>query len=154
MDKIFALPPGVDFATELVRGLRERFAGQPPEAMAQVTLFLNSQRMRRRVTEAFAQGTATFLPRLLVLSDLAQHPILSDLPAAPSALGRQLELARLIERLLTTQPNLAPRAALFDLAQSLGLLVDEMHDEGVLAKALSALDVTGHSEHWARTQQF
>ncbi|MFM2351128.1 MAG: hypothetical protein RIR04_2094, partial [Pseudomonadota bacterium] len=154
MDNIFALPPGVDFATELVRGLVERFAGQPPEAMAQATVYLNSQRMRRRVTEAFAQGKATFLPRLLVLSDLAQHPILSDLPAAPSALGRQLELARLIERLLTAQPNLAPRAALFDLAQSLGLLVDEMHDEGVLAQALSALDVTGHSEHWARTQQF
>ena len=154
VDNVFALPCGVDFATELVRGLVERFAGQPPEAMAQAIVYLNSQRMRRRVSEAFAQGKATFLPRLLVLSDLAQHPILSDLPAAPSALGRQLELARLIERLLTAQPNLAPRAALFDLAQSLGLLVDEMHDEGVLAQALSALDVTGHSEHWARTQQF
>ena len=88
MNNIFALPAGVDFATELVRGLRERFAGQPPEAMAQATVYLNSQRMRRRVTEAFAQGKATFLPRLLVLSDLAQHPILSDLPAAPSALAR------------------------------------------------------------------
>jgi double-strand break repair protein AddB len=154
MDNIFALPCGVDFATELVRGLVERFAGQPPEAMAQATVYLNSQRMRRRVTEAFAQGKATFLPRLLVLSDLAQHPILSDVPAAPSALGRQLELARLIEGLLTAQPNLAPRAALFDLAQSLGLLVDEMHDEGVLAEALSALDVREHSEHFARTQRF
>ena len=154
MANIFALPPGVDFATELVRGLVDRFATRPPEEMAQVTLYLNSQRMRRRVTEAFALGKATFLPRLMVLSDLAQHPILSDLPAVPSALGRQLELARLIERLLTAQPELAPRAALFDLAQSLGLLVDEMHDEGVLAEALSALDVTGHSEHWARTQQF
>ncbi len=154
MDKIFALPPGVDFATELVRGFADRFAGRPPEAMAQITLYLNSQRMRRRVTEAFVQGKATFLPRLMVLSDLAQHPILSDLHPAPSALGRQLELARLIERLLIAQPDLAPRAALFDLAQSLGLLVDEMHDEGVVAQALSALDVTGHSEHWARTQQF
>ena len=154
MNKIFALPVGVDFATELVRGLMERFADHPSEAMAQVTLYLNSQRMRRRVTEAFTQGKATFLPRLLVLSDLGQHPVLSDLPPAPSALGRQLELARLIEGLLTAQPDLAPRAALFDLAQSLGLLVDEMHDEGVVADAFSALDVTGHSEHWARTQQF
>jgi double-strand break repair protein AddB len=154
MDNVFALPCGVDFATELVRGLTARLCDQPPEAMAQVTLYLNSQRMRRRVIEAFVQGKASFLPRLWVLSDLGQHPILSDLPAAPSALGRQLELARLIERLLTAQPDLAPRAALFDLAQSLGLLVDEMHDEGVVASALSALDVTGHSEHWARTQEF
>jgi ATP-dependent helicase/nuclease subunit B len=84
MDNIFALPCGVDFATELVRGLAERFAGRPPEAMAQITLYLNSQRMRRRVTEAFVQGKATFLPRFLVLSDLAQHPILSDLHPAPS----------------------------------------------------------------------
>lgn len=154
MNKVFALPPGVDFATELVRGLTTRLEGQPPEAMANVTLYLNSQRMRRRVIEVFLQGRATFLPRLMVLSDLGAHPILSDLPPPPSALGRQLELAQLIERLLTAQPNLAPRAALFDLAQSLALLVDEMHDEGVVAKTLSALDVTGHSEHWARTQQF
>lgn len=153
-DKVFALPPGVDFASELVRGLQERLQGQPPEAMARVTLYLNSQRMRRRVTEAFLRGAAGFLPQMHVLSDLAQHPILADLPPASSALRRQLDLARLIDGLLQAQPDLAPRAALFDLAQSLGLLLDEMQDEGVSAETISGLDVSGHSDHWARTQAF
>ena len=80
-DKVFGLPPGVDFATQLVLGLVERLLGQPPEAMAQVTLYLNSQRMRRRVTEVFVQAGASFLPRIYVLSELAQHPD-SGRPAA------------------------------------------------------------------------
>ena len=153
-DKVFSLPPGVDFATELVRGLVERLAGQPVEAMAQVTLYLNSKRMRTRVTEVFAQGAASFLPRMFVLSELAQHPSLADLPPPSSPLRRQLDLARLIDGLLRAQPDLAPRSALFDLARSLGLLLDEMQDEGVTAETISALDVSGHSAHWARTQAF
>ncbi len=154
MAKVFALPPGVDFATELVRGLVERLEGQPPEAMAAVTLYVNSQRMRRRVIEVMVNGNASFLPRMFVLAELGQHPTLADLPPPPSALRRQLDLARLIEGLLVLQPDLAPRAALFDLAQSLGALLDEMQDEGVAAETLSTLDVSGHSEHWARTQAF
>jgi ATP-dependent helicase/nuclease subunit B len=45
---LFALPPGVDFPAELVAGLMQRMAGKPPEALARVTLILNTQRMRRR----------------------------------------------------------------------------------------------------------
>lgn len=153
-DKLFFLPPGVDFATELVRGLTLRMQDQPPEAMARVMLYVNSQRMGRRVTEAFVQGRASFLPRIHVLSDLARHPILADLAPPTTALRRHLDLARLIDGLLQAQPDLAPRAALFDLAQSLGQLLDEMQDEGVSAETLSNLDVSGHSEHWARTQAF
>ena len=51
---LFHLPPGVDFATELVLGLQERMAARPPEDTARVRLFLNSQRMRRRVIEVVA----------------------------------------------------------------------------------------------------
>lgn len=153
-DNVFALPPGVDFARQLVLGLIERLAGQEPEAMARVTLYLNSRRMARRVTEAFVTRGASFLPRIHVLSELAQHPILADLPTVTTGLRRQLDLARLIDGLLHAQPDLAPRAALFDLARSLGLLLDEMQDEGVSVETISALDVSGHSEHWARTQAF
>ncbi len=152
-EKVFYLPPGVDFAAQLVLGLKERIAGGP-EAMARVNLYLNSQRMRRRVTDGFVQSGASFLPRMYVLSELAQNLILADLPAPASALRRQLDLARLIDGLLQAQPDLAPRAALFDLARSLGLLLDEMQDEGVAAETISALDVSSHSEHWARTQAF
>lgn len=44
---VYALPPGVDFPRALVAGLRARFADKPPEALARVTLYLNSGRMRR-----------------------------------------------------------------------------------------------------------
>lgn len=150
---VFTLPPGVDFATELVAGLRERMAG-PPESMATVRLFLNSERMRRRVIAGFTAQGAGFLPRIAVIKDLAQDPILADLPQGTSALRRQLDLARLIGKLLEAQPDLAPRAALYDLADSLARLLAEMQDEGVGAGVIAGLDVSNHSAHWARTQAF
>ena len=149
MAELSFLPPGVDFATELVAGLQSRH----PD-LSGVTLFVNSQRMARRVTERLTQGAPSFLPRLHVLSDLGRHPILADLPPPPGRLSRLLDLSRLIERLLSAQPDLAPRAALFDLSQSLAALADEMTDEGVSPETLAGLDVSGHSAHWARTQAF
>jgi double-strand break repair protein AddB len=149
MAEIAYLPLGVDFATELVAGIRARHANP-----GRVTLFVNSQRMVRRVREVFAAGAPSLLPRLHVLSDLGRHPVLADLPPATPRLARLLDLSRLVERLLSAQPDLAPRAALFDLAQSLGALADEMQDEGVGPETLAALDVASHSAHWARTQTF
>ena len=151
---VFTLPPGVSFAAELVAGLQDRLAGQPPEAMARVQLFLNSQLMRRRVTEVFTTAGPGFLPRMTVVTELANHPILADLPAASDRLRRKLLLARLITPLLDAQPDLAPRSALFDLADSLAELMDEMEDEAVAPDRLAALDVSTHSAHWARTQAF
>ena len=151
---LFHLPPGVDFAAELVRGLKERLAGQRPEAMARVRLFLNSQRMRRRVTDAFTTGGASFLPRMDVVSDLQGDPVLADLPRPAPDLRRRLELARLVGALLSAQPELAPLSARFDLAESLARLLTEMQDEAVTPEAIAALDVSTHSAHWARTQEF
>ena len=48
MRGVFALPLGVDFPRALVAGLLSRMAGHPPEAMVRVTLYLNTNRMRRR----------------------------------------------------------------------------------------------------------
>jgi double-strand break repair protein AddB len=69
-------------------------------------------------------------------------------------LRRRLELSQLILRLLEAQPDLAPRTALYDLSDSLARLMDEMQDEGVSPDALAALDVSDHSAHWKRTQDF
>jgi double-strand break repair protein AddB len=151
---LYHLPPGADFATDLVLGLQDRLAGRPPEAMAKVTLFLNSQRMRRRVTQVMTARGATFLPAMRVVSDLGDDPALSDLPPQVPDLRRRLELAALVKGLLRVQPELAPMAARFDLAESLGDLLAEMQDEAVTATALADLDVSGHSAHWARTQAF
>ena len=151
---LFYLPPGVDFATELVLGLQDRMAGTPPEAMAQVTLFVNSQRMRRRVTEVMTAQGAGFLPKITVVSDLVDDPFLLYLPPQTPDLRRRLELAKLVKGLLLALPELAPMTARFDLADSLADLLTEMQDEAVTAEAIAALDVSGHSAHWARTQAF
>lgn len=152
MNGVFALAPGIDFPAALVAGLRARMAGQPPEAMAGVTLYLNTQRMRRRVTELLVAEGAAYLPRLALVTDLGAG--IPGVPAAVSGLRRRLELTQLVAGLLQAQPDLAPRAALYDLADSLAGLMDEMHGEGVSPDAVAAVDVSDHSAHWARTKAF
>lgn len=149
---LFALPPGVDFPAELVAGLRARMAGQPPEAMAAVQLYVNTARMRRRITDLFVAEGAGFLPRIRLVTELDR--LIPGLPAAVPPLRRRLELTRLIAGLLDAQPDLAPRSALYDLADSLATLMDEMQGEGVPPSAIAGLDVSDHSAHWQRTQAF
>jgi len=151
--RVFALPPGADFPAALVDGLQARMASEPPEAMAQVTLFLNTTRMRRAVREVLAARGATFLPKLRLVTDPGTGPLGGPRPEM-TPLRRRLELSQLISRLLDAQPDLAPRAALFDLSDSLAALMDELQDEGVSPEALAALDVSDHSAHWKRTQDF
>ena len=69
-------------------------------------------------------------------------------------LRRRLELTGLVSKLLDAQPDLAPRTALFDLADSLATLMDEMQDEGVFPDDIAALDVSDESGHWQRALTF
>ncbi|MWD29628.1 double-strand break repair protein AddB [Aquicoccus sp. SCR17] len=152
--RVFALAPGVDFPHALVEGLRARMRGQPPEAMARVTLIVNTARMARRITALFDEGAAGFLPRIRLLTDLGKGPDFADIPPAIAPLTRRLEIVELVSHLLEQSPDLAPRAHLFDLADSLARLMDEMQGEGVSPDDVAALDVTDQSGHWARAQQF
>ena len=152
MKGIYALAPGIDFPAALVAGLRTRMASQPPEAMAGVTLYLNTNRMLRRVTELLIAEGASYLPRLALVTEI--NADVFGVPTAISGLRRRLELMQLVSHLLKAQPDLAPRTALYDLADSLAVLMDEMQDEGVLPNAMTAIDVSEHSAHWARTKTF
>lgn len=151
--RLFALPPGVDFPQAFARGLRSRLSGLPPEAMARVTVLVGTARMRQRIATALAVEPG-LLPRLRLITDLGTDTPLPGLPSAVPALRRRLELSVLIGRLLDHAPDLAPRAALYDLADSLADLLDEMQGEGVPPERIAALDVSEHSAHWARTQGF
>ncbi len=151
---VFAIPPGADFPKALVDGLRERFANDPPEALARVELVVNSARMQRRVRDVFDKGPAGLLPRIRLLSDFGGAAFASDIPAAVSPLRRRFELVRLIAQLLETQPDLAARASLFDLADSLATLMSEMNGEGVTADDIEALDISDQSGHWERSLAF
>ncbi|WP_170391399.1 double-strand break repair protein AddB [Ruegeria arenilitoris] len=152
--RVFAVPPGADFPQALVRGLRARCDGHPPEALARVQLVLNTRRMARRVRELFDQGPPCLLPRISLVTDLGESVDLDQVPPAVPPLRRRLELTQLVARLLDQQPDLAARSSLFDLSDSLAALIEEMQGEGVPPEAIRQLDVTDLSGHWARTQAF
>lgn len=152
--RVFRVPLGVDFPKALVRGLLRRRPDESPEALARVQLVVNTRRMARRVRALFDAGPPVLLPDIRLLTDLADPVALADLPPPVSPLRRRLELVQLVSRLLDAQPDLAPRSSLYDLADSLARLMDEMRDEGVPADAIEALEVEDQSGHWARIKSF
>ena len=152
--RVFALPPGVDFPRALIDGLVARTEAQPPDALARVQLIVNTRRMARRIRDLFDAGPPRLLPRLSLVTDLGEVGDMARLPPPIPPLRRRLDLARLIGELLDRQPDLAARAALYDLADSLAGLIDEMQAEGVTPQTIRDLDVSDMSVHWARAQAF
>lgn len=151
--RLFALPPGADYARALIAGLEARL-GTGPEALARTTIFVNTERLRRRLMAVWAEGPPRLLPRIRTVAELADDPLLSEAPLPAPALVRRLELTAAVAALIERQPDLAPRAALFDLAASLAGLIGEMEEEGVTPDDLARLDVSDHSAHWARSLVF
>lgn len=152
--RVFGLPPGADFPKLLAQGILARLQGKGPEACARVMVLVNSARMRNRLREELIGHGPGLLPRIRLVSDPL---IFSDVAAAPPPvppLRLRLELAQLVEKLLHAAPDLAPRSAIFDLADSLAMLFSEMQAEGVSVETLRALDVRNHSGHWQRALQF
>ena len=152
--RVFSVELGVDLPRALVSGLETRLADQPPEAWARVEIYVSTRRMQRRIQAILAEGPPRLTPRIRTISDLGRDPGFADLPAPVPSLRRRLELTRLIASLLKVQPDLAPRAALFDLADSLAGLMEEMQTEAVSPAHLQQLDVANHSAYWARSLKF
>ncbi|MCO8143762.1 double-strand break repair protein AddB [Rhodovulum tesquicola] len=152
--RLFGLPPGTDFPAAFLTGLEQRLADAPPDAWARTEIWVNTQRMRRRLQDLLAASPPRLWPRIRLVAELGSHPVLADLPAPPSPLRRKLELATLVGKLLEIEPDLAPRSSIFDLADSLARLMDEMLAEGVDPQALDRLDMGDLSAHWARSRRF
>lgn len=144
--RVFGVPPGADFPRVLAQGLRDRLRPHPPEAIARVEVLVNTARMQVRLRDALMDLGPGFLPRIRLISDLAEGE------GAP--LRTRLELAQLIRQLLQSQPDLGPTSAAFSLAESLFSLLDEMQGEGVSLDVLDSLDVSQHSQHWDRSLRF
>ncbi len=150
--RCFALPPGCDFAKCLLDGIAARLNGQGPEALAKVEIFVNTRRTARRLQELYQAGPPGFLPQIRVITDLAHEPVLgADIPAAVPALQRLLELSQAVATLLDKAPELAPRSSVFDLAEQLAHLMDEMQGEGVEPSVFARLDVANHAAHWGQS---
>ncbi len=152
--RVYAIPLGVDFPKALVDGLRQRAQDRPPDALARVRLIVNTRRMARRIRALFDQGPPCLLPKITLITEPGEEWHLGDIPEAVSPLRRRLELVQLVTALLDKRPDLAPRSSIYDLADSLVQLMDEMHGEGVAPEAIDALDVSDQSGHWARITSF
>ena len=152
--RVFGVPIGVDFPKALVNGLLERNRDRPPEAVARIQLIVNTRRMARRIRNLFDAGPQMLLPRINLITDLGEHWGLANIPDAVPPLHRRLELVQLLSALLERQPDLAPRSSLYDLADSLAALMDEMQGEGVSPDAIETLDLTDQSGHWERIKSF
>ncbi|WP_299684625.1 double-strand break repair protein AddB [uncultured Tateyamaria sp.] len=152
--RLFGCAPGVDFPRALLDGLTARMVGTSPDAMARVTILVNTQRMARRLRDLFEAGPPRLLPRIGLLTQL--DTLLPDAPLAPAtpALRRLLELEPLVAKLIEQERDLNTSSASFDLARSLAQLMDEMQGEGVSADRIMGLDVSDQSGHWARAQKF
>lgn len=152
-NRLFGIPLGLDFPQAVVAGLEQRLKRAAPEDWARVTLIVNTRRMQRRLTKLLQDGSARLLPRIILLSDI--DTLLPDPPeASVPSLRRELDLAQLIDRLIASNPKLAPKAHVFDLAASLSSLIDEMQGEAVSPDALLSLDMSGHSGYWEQTRAF
>ena len=152
--RLFGVPPGEDFAAAIVARCLATYRDQPPEALARLTIIVNAERMRRRLVELFSDGNARLLPRILPVTAVDRLVPDASLPPATSNLHRKLELARLIKPLLDAPDAPAPRSALFDLADSLAALLDELHGEDVSPETLLSLKVEDESHYWRRSLDF
>ncbi|WP_138466866.1 double-strand break repair protein AddB [Poseidonocella sp. HB161398] len=151
--RVFSLAPGQDFPAALAAGLRQRLEGQPPEAIARVTVYVNTQRMKRRIEELFHATGPGFLPRLKLVTEAGAGLMTHGAPPQ-SQLARQLQLTRLTAALIAAQPDLAPPSAAFDLAGGLANLMDEAQVEGVPIEDILNLDIADASGHWQRAMAF
>ncbi|MDB0061780.1 double-strand break repair protein AddB, partial [Octadecabacter sp.] len=152
--RVFGVPVGADFTSELFHGLQAKFASMAPTDVAQVEIYVNTRRMQRRLLSLFHQGDAILLPQIKLVTDLAQNINLRDTPPAVAPLRRRLEVAVLVKGLIYADPTLAARSSAFDLAESLVALMGEMQGEGVSPDVIADLDVTDQSGHWQRSLSF
>ncbi|MHA3978143.1 double-strand break repair protein AddB [Halovulum sp. GXIMD14794] len=149
---VYGLPPGVDFAAEVLNGLRARTAALPPEDCARIELWVNTERARRRLLSLLEDHPVGLPPRIRALSELVDDA--PDLPPVMPPLKRRLELARLVRALIAAAPDTAGRTAAYPLAEGLSDLLAEMHIEGVSFGAVAGLDAPDDAGHWQRALSF
>ena len=152
--RVFATEPGADFAQELVGGLRERFVNYPPEAIGSAEIIVNTSGNLRRIRRIFIENGPGFVPRLKLVTDIAEDMRLPDIPDTASWLRIRLEMSRAVALLLQKDERFGAQETAFDLACSLADLLDEMHGENVDPERLTNLDISDHSGHWQRSLEF
>ena len=152
--RVFGLPPGADFVSEIVIGILQRCQKYAPHELARIEIFVNTTRLQRGLHKAFSEGSALLLPRIRLITDLVNSDFSETESSTISSLRRRLELAKFTSALLHAEPELAPRSSLYPLADSLADLFEEMESEQVPVEKLLDLDVADQSGHWQRSLKF
>ncbi|PIB26519.1 double-strand break repair protein AddB [Amylibacter kogurei] len=153
--RVFSQSIGVDFFNAFVAGLLERTSDKPPEYLATIEIFVNTTRAARRLKQLFIESGACLLPRIRLITDLANDPLAPiSLPKPVPALRRRLQLGQLVQALIKSDPSLAPQSAAYDLADALAALMDEFQGEAVPLSALEGIVLENQSEHWNRSLKF
>ena len=158
---VFTIDPGEAFVDVLVRGLMQRYGGDPL-ALGRVLLLLPTRRAVRAVGEAFlrhSDGQAMILPAMRPLGDVDTEELAFDenesaegleLPPALSGLRRLLLLSEAVRR---SDAELSlPQAAL--LARELARLLDGLQSEDVALAAFDGLVPDDYAAHWQKTLKF
>lgn len=151
---LFAVPVGANFGQAVLNGLDARFGDLPPEQFARIEILVNTRRTHGQLRAMFDAGPPRLLPRVRLITDLANDPAHIGLPAAVSTTRRHLELSKLVGHFLRQTDSPVPLSARFDLATTLASLFDEMVEEGVDVEALRTLDVADESGHWEQALRF
>jgi ATP-dependent helicase/nuclease subunit B len=151
---LFGVPCGAHYPSAVKRGLLQRLASMSPEMVARTEIYVNTSRMKKELMASFEDGSTRFLPKFRLLSDLGMDHDFMDLPVPVSGLRRRLELAQLVSHFLKQEPQFATRSSVFDLSDSLALLMAEMQDEGVTPQDIQNLKVPDASGHWQKSLQF
>ena len=152
--RVFGVPPGADFAKEIVARCLKAHESRPPDALARLRIIVNTERMRRRLLEEFSNHGPRLLPSITPVTAIDRLVPGANLPATVSKLSRKLDLARLIRPLLDAPEAPAPKSALFALADSLAALLDELHGENINPDDLLSLNVADSSKYWERSLTF
>ncbi len=152
--RVFAVPPGQNFAAEFVAGYRRRLAGKPPETAARTSVILSAERLRQGIRYEFAKGPPGLLPDLRLVTDFADDPIFPDIPPYADELRTRLKLWQKAEIILKDDARFCSRMAAYDVVDSLMSLLDEMYAEGVCPERIKQLELPMRSAHWKKILTF
>jgi ATP-dependent helicase/nuclease subunit B len=158
--KLFTIAAGAPFAETLARGLIGRL-GDGPLALAEVTIYLPTQRAARALGETFARvlGGAALLPAIRPLGDIDEDEFLFeaeelDLPPAIAPIRRRLLLATLVKRWDAARGGTLGFAQATALARGLAHFLDEAQTQGCDLSGLDDLAPANLAAHWGQVRDF
>ena len=151
---VFHLPPSTDFAKNFVKGLLSRFEpgilASNPELLGRLKILTSNKRLAKRIEEILELYGFVILPKIVQVDELSDFfygapvKIIEEKKGQSyfqiiSKLERFFKLESLIKEVQEQEFTKMTKAAYFDLAKSLGDLIDELNTNRVSVKDLEKI---------------